>query len=497
MNWFRNKSKPSSGKDELTLKELLSKCRASKDFISFEQSDVYTVSYYKSMVDTATVHRDVLPILNLDPSQSLDYLKKILPVESVLVTGDITKIQSRLLNGNILIQKPLTNKCLLVPAVSKEKRQITIPENEYTVLGPKESFVESLETNLNLLRKRLPIPELYVKELIVGRLTKTKVVVVYIEGIANEDIVNTAIDRISNIDIDQVIDTTYITQMIEDNNNSVFPQLIETERPDRVAGVLSEGKIAILCDGSPSAVTGPTTLVEFFSAFEDYFLTWHVASFFRLIRLFAVSFSVLSTPLYVAVLTFHFEMIPEDLLYTLISSRSGIPFPPIIEAIILELTIELLREAGSRLPSKVGQTIGIVGGIVIGTAAVDAGLTSNVLLIVVALAALASFTTPVYKMSNTIRLLRFPFLLSAQLLGLMGIAICFAFILVHLLKLKSFGSPYIGPVYPLRLRDLKDALFRLPFSQQTVRPFTVLSEKPVRFNHKHHAEKQPDKDIDE
>ncbi|PLT29450.1 spore germination protein [Peribacillus deserti] len=497
MNWFRKKHNPSSGKEDLSLKELLNICKESRDFIFFSQGDVFTVSYYKSMVDTTTVNRDILPVLTRNTSLSLDELKKVLPVESIEVTGNVTDIQNKLLNGNILVQQPNSDRCMLIPATSKEKRQITIPENEYTVLGPKECFVESLETNLNLLRKRLPIPELYVKEIIVGKLTKTKVVVVFIKGIANEDIVNTVINRISNIDIDQVIDTTYITQMIEDNNSSVFPQLIETERPDRVAGVLSEGKIAVLCDGSPSAITGPTTLVEFFSAFEDYFLTWHVASFFRLIRLLAVTFSVMSTPLYVAVLTFHYEMIPEDLLYTLISSRSGIPFPPILEAIILELTIELLREAGSRLPSKVGQTIGIVGGIVIGTAAVDAGLTSNVLLIVVALAALASFTTPVYKMSNTIRLLRFPFLISAQLLGVMGISICFAFILIHLLKLKSLGSPYIGPVYPLRLKDLKDALFRLPFSQQTVRPFTVLSEKPVRFNPRHNAAKQTDKDIDE
>ncbi|MGG1576171.1 spore germination protein, partial [Fictibacillus sp. NRS-1165] len=225
-----------------------------------------------------------------------------------------------------------------------------------------------------------------------------------------------------------------------------------------------------------------------------YFITWHIASFFRLLRLFSVMFSVLSSPIYVAVLTYHYQMIPKDLLSPLIASRSGIPFPPIMEAIILELTIELLREAGARLPTKVGQTIGIVGGIVIGTAAVEAGLTSNVLLIIVALAALASFTTPVYQMSNTIRIIRFPFLLAAQFWGIVGVSMCFGFFLSHLLKLTSLGRPYVGPVYPLRLKDLKDSLYRLPFEKLSRRPMQLLPEDPIRFN-KTRAEKK--QDIDE
>jgi hypothetical protein len=185
-------------------------------------------------------------------------------------------------------------------------------------------------------------------------------------------------------------------------------------------------------------------------------------------------------------------MIPENLLNPLIASRSGIPFPPILEAIILELTIELLREAGARLPTKIGQTIGIVGGIVIGTAAVQAGLTSNVLLIIVALAALASFTTPVYQMGNTIRLIRFPFLITAQLWGLLGVTFCFSYILSHLLKMSSLGRPYLAPVYPLRLADLRDSLFRLPFFMQTKRPLQVRSPVRTRFQPKKHEKSKTD-----
>ncbi|HLG26196.1 MAG TPA: spore germination protein, partial [Paenisporosarcina sp.] len=299
---------------------------------------------------------------------------------------------------------------------------------------------------------------------------------------------------LNDIEFDQIIDSSYIAQIISDNQNSPFPQLLDTERPDRVAAVLAEGKVVILVNGSPQALIGPTTLVEFFSAFEDYYLSWHIASIFRIIRLFAVAFSIFSTPIYVAVVTYHYELIPKELMVTLVASRSNVPFPPILEVIFLEMAIELLREAGARLPTKIGQTIGIVGGIVIGTAAVEAALVSNVLLIIVALAALASFTTPVYKMNNSIRLIRFPFLLFAQLWGLVGVVLCFCFLLVHLVRLTSLGRPFLEPIYPPRWADFQDAIIRLPFSSQSKRPILLRTKDSKRFNKKQAKEK---KDIDE
>ncbi|MFS0892293.1 spore germination protein [Peribacillus frigoritolerans] len=498
--WWGKKGKDDPNKPLNTqcpsLKELINTCKKSADFMSFQQNNINSlcISYFKTLVSPDILHRDILLNLQDKKFKTYDELKNSLPFENILITNDVVQIQEKLLNGFVIIQLYEGDSfSLLVSAMAIEKRAITIPEQEYSVIGPKEAFVESLDINLNMIRKRLPIPELTIKEIIVGKLSKTRICVVYINGIANEENVNTAIQRIQNIEYDQIVDSSFITQMISDNKNSPFPQLIDTERPDRTVSVLAEGKIAILSDGSPSALTGPTTLVELFSAFEDYFLNWHIASTFRLLRLFSVMFSVLSTPLYVAVLTYHYELIPQDLLNTLVASRSGIPFPPVLEAVILELTIELLREAGARLPTKVGQTIGIVGGIVIGTAAVDAGLTSNVLLIIVALAALASFTTPVYQMSNTIRLIRFPFILFAQYLGLLGVAVCFAFVLSHMLSLSSLGRPFIGPIYPLRLKDLKDAFFRLPFNQQRLRPMQVRSEHPARFmDHGKGNQKKPD-----
>jgi hypothetical protein len=455
----------------------------------------YWISYYQSIVDPDVLHKDIMVNLDAADGHSLESVKSVIPIENISITSDVTDIKNKLLTGYVVIQlQEFDSSCLLVQSESHQARSISLPEVEFSVIGPKESFIESMNINLNLVRKRLPIPELTVKKYEVGRLSKTSIAVLYIDGIANEENVNTVIQRVSEIDFDQIVDSSFITQMISDNHRSLFPQLVDTERPDRVAAVLAEGKVVIIVNGSPHALIGPTSLVEFFSAFEDYFLNPLIASTFRIIRLFAVSFSILVTPIYVATLTFHYELIPKDLMGTLITSRRGVPLPPILEAIFLELTIELLREAGARLPTKVGQTIGIVGGIVIGTASVEAGLTSNVLLIIVALAALASFTTPVYQMGNTIRLLRFPFLFFANFYGMLGVVICFCYLLTHLLRLTSLGRPFLEPLFPSRLRDLKDAILRFPFSASPMRPVKLQTENSLRFNPKKAKE---NKDVDE
>ncbi|WP_317889866.1 spore germination protein [Sutcliffiella deserti] len=478
----------------------LKQWRKSDDFVdSFyaEEKTPFHLYYFSSLVDRDIVQKDLLPYFNKEEIGTIEEVALKLPIDDIKVTDDSSEIQDYLLRGYVAVQlKKENTKLALLPAIAKKGRTVSLPEVEFSVVGPKEAFVESLDVNLNLVRKRLPVPQLEVKEYTVGNLSKTRVAVLYLTDIANSENVHTVIQRINDISFDQINDSSYITQLIQDNNNSPFPQFIDTERPDRVASVLAEGKVVILVDGAPHGLIGPTTLFEFFSAFEDYFLNWIIASFFRVVRLFAVIFSILVTPIYVAVLTYHYELIPKDLVSTLVTSRSAIPLPPILEAIILELAIELLREAGARLPTKVGQTIGIVGGIVIGTASVEAGLTSNVLLIIVALSALASFTTPVYQMGNTIRLIRFPFLISAHFLGLLGVTLCFCFLLIHLLRLTSLGRPFLEPLYPLRLADMTDAIIRLPFTLQNKRPVEVQAEETVRFAKKKDKKKKQ-KDIDE
>lgn len=501
---FKSKNKSKSKSDpglveNLTVNELIDQMHKSVDFLRFTCSTEdgrkkIWVNYYYTLIDTDFLHRDILQTITTRPWNSLEDLKDLLPIEIVTISKDSNEIREKLLSGFMYLQIHEHDQIgLLVRSEFIQARAVSLPEVEFSVIGPKESFVENIDSNLNLIRRRLKTPMLTVEQQQLGTVSRTKIAIIYIDGITNKDNVMTVKERLSEVQYDHINDSSYISQLISDNENTIFPLLLDTERPDRVTSALVEGKVVIMVDGSPHGLIGPTTLVEFFSSFEDYYLSYWLSSFFRLIRLFGVAFSILVTPVYVAVLTYHYELIPKDLLSTLISSRREVPLPPILEAIFLELTIELLREAGARLPTKVGQTIGIVGGIVIGTASVEAGLTSNVLLIIVALAALASFTTPVYKMGNTIRLLRFPFLLFAELWGLLGIVFCFCILATHLLRLTSLNKPYLEPIYPPRVQDMKDALLRFPFSFQTKRPNQLRTQKKERMAMK---KQRKQKDID-
>ncbi|KMY50697.1 spore germination protein [Peribacillus loiseleuriae] len=495
-SWFQNKRAQGDTKQENWIQTLAKSEDLKQTFYNNQKTNIrFSLTFLTTLVDEKIIEQSILTSLLDNDFHSIDDLKRIVPIGDIQTCNDPSKIEENLCNGYVLVTIETEEQYFGFIAAKKEiGRGITSPEVEISVIGPKEAFVESIATNLNLIRRRLPVKELIIEEFTIGSLSKTKIAFLHMEGITNQENVNTVRQRLKDVEFDAVTDSSYIVQIISDNSNSPFPQLLDTERPDRVAAVLAEGMIAICVDGSPQVLLTPTTLVDFFSSFEDYYLNWIIASFFRLLRVSAVTFSIMVTPLYVAVLTYHYEIIPHDLLSTLITSRRIVPLPPVLEAIILELTIELLREAGARLPTKVGQTIGIVGGIVIGTASVEAGLTSNVLLILVALAALASFTTPIYKMSNTIRLLRFPFLFFAYLWGLVGIVFCLCILLTHLIRLTSLGRPFLEPFYPTRWTDLQDSLIRFPFKERAMRPQYLRTEKPYRYSKKKASIK---KDIDE
>ncbi|KQX48654.1 spore germination protein [Paenibacillus sp. Root444D2] len=470
----------------------------SSDFFYFyhkTNTEPFFIGYFKSLTESKVLHEHILGTLSKDSDVSLDDLYKLIPVAEKEMSSDWNYIRNKLLRGYVAIQHGLQNtNCLLINAVLSKGRDVTKPEIEFNVEGPKEAFVESLDTNLNLIRKRIPIPKLRIKEIIVGSVSESRVAICYMDGITNEQYVNTCIQRLENLQFDMVSDITLVQQMIEDNSNSIFPQLLGTERTDRVAWSLTMGQVCILVDGSPTAILGPVTLGLFFTSYEDYFLPWIIGSIIRLIRIISVVFSVLASSVYVAVMTYHGHGISNIFLPTIISSRINVPFPPVVEVLIMELVIELLREAGARLPTKIGQTIGIVGGIVLGTAAVEAALTSNFLLIIVALSAMASFTTPVYRMSTTIRILRFPFIIAAQVWGLLGIFICALAVITHLLRLTSLGMPYLVPFYPFRISNLYDTVIRPPFSKFHHRPGFFRTKNPVRFDKRNANLK---KDIDE
>ncbi|WP_158735293.1 spore germination protein [Alteribacillus sp. YIM 98480] len=500
MNFFkRKKSFQAASPKSKNLSEWLSALSdGNEDFMEEIIETPYgniKICYYTTLIDHQRLNVDFLQPLKTTPWRTYKDIQRNIYVDDTAVTNDIPTTNERLLQGFAACQLPdRKEEVLLINAPADVQREVSIPETEFSVIGPQEAFVEKLETNIFLIRKRLPIEDLRIRKLKIGTLSSTETAVFYIDGIADQENVNTIIQRLKEVNFDDVLGANALAQMIQDHSYTVFPQFVNTERPDRVAASLAEGKVVFMSNGSPQAIIGPSTLVELFSSLEDYYLPWHIASFVRMLRLFSVGFSILATPVYVAVLTYHYEMIPKDLLSTLIASRSNIPFPPLIEALFLEFTIELLREAGARLPTKVGQTIGIVGGIVIGQASVEAGLTSNILLIVVALAALASFTTPVYQMGNTVRIIRFPFIVMSAMFGAIGIALMLAFVIAHLIRLESLGRPYLAPFYPLRFTDWKDTFVRLPYNMFQQRPQQMRPKSKAR---KKASKTQKNKDIDE
>ncbi|MBH5318413.1 spore germination protein [Paenibacillus sp. GSMTC-2017] len=445
----------------------------SSDFLHFVYpTPTYTfyICYYKTLVNSNSLNQYILPTVHQLKNESIQKIYEELPFSDRVILTEDKEITKKLLMGFIMLFTPEEEASIALQVIQTESRSIEAPQIEFSVIGPKEAFIESLDTNIMLIRRRLPLTELRVEEYIIGYTTQTRCVVMYIENIANPINIAHMVKRLNSISTDVITDSTSMTQLMEDNIYSLFPQFIETERPDRLVHILSSGGIAVIADGSSQAFSGPATLGQFIVAYEDYYLPWHIGSFFRILRIFAILFSILVTPMYIAVLTYHYQLIPTLLLEPIISSRINLPFPPVMEVIFMELTIELLREAGARLPSKIGQTIGIVGGIVLGTAAVQAALTSNILLILVALSALSSFTVPIFHMSNTIRVLRYPFIIAAAMLGIVGILICGCFLLTHLLRLKSLGTPFLQPFYPLRVQDWKDSIVRAPLNSFKIRP---------------------------
>lgn len=479
--------------------ELINLSRESSDFKTTQictSGQQVSISYFKSLIDDKLLQCNVIiPLQNhtmLSELNQIEDLKEWLPTDDVEITDNVVDIQAKLFKGHAIVElEEHDRKFALVNVASKEGlRKDNNTENEFSVVGPKVGFVEDLDTNIRLLRAQINIPNLIVKELTIGSISKTRVFVIYIDGVTNPQFIQTTEQRLKQIDYDVIWDSSVLDQFISDNSSTPFPLFLSTERRDRVVYALISGQVAIVSDGSPYFVTGPSTLFDFFISPEDYYLPWILGSFFRMIRIFGVIFSLIATSFYIAITTFHYEVIPRDLLEPLIYSRRNVPFPPLIEVLFLEITIEFLREAGARLPSKIGQTLGIVGGIIIGQATVQAGLTSNILVIIVAFSALASFATPIYKMSNAIRFLRFPMIAMTSIWGGIGLFMGITLLVVHISRLTSLGSPYMAPIYPPQVHDLRDSFIRpsyqyTNFRMRFLRPLSLIKYKPKPVRRKH------------
>jgi len=473
----------SLSKDLAVLQDVLKDC---SDLVTREvqpqQGPRTCVLYIDGMVDNHLVDRDILKPL---------VLGKVIPnmdqVASGLTTmGDATVLQTlgdvveHVLSGDAVLLIDGTPRALCYGVRSWPSRAVEEPSTEVTIRGPREGFVETIRLNTALLRRKIKSPALKMVTMSVGRITQTDLVVAYIEGLANPKVVQEVLSRLNRIDIDGVLEGGQLEELIQDSPFSLFPQVQNTERPDTAAAQLLEGRVAILVDGTPFVLIVPVVFIQFLQASEDYYERFWISSTLRLLRYLFMGLALVLPSLYIAVVSFHIEMLPSSLLLSLQVGREGVPFPALVEALLIEVTFEILREAGVRLPRPVGSAIAIVGGLVIGEAAVMAGLVSPIMVISVAITGIASFAIPKYNTAIAIRLLRFPMMIMAGSLGMLGIAAGLSAILLHLCSLRSFGTPYLSPVAPLNWSGMKDTLVRWPLFWSQRRPDVISKANPLR-----------------
>jgi hypothetical protein len=404
----------------------------------------------------------------------------LIPFAQVKVVSNVREVINGVLKANIAVLTDGMGQALVADLKGFEKRSIEEPSAEVSVRGPREGFTESIRVNTSLLRRRIRSPRLKMEPYTVGDLTQTDIAITYIEGIAPNSVLEEVRKRVQRIQIDGVLDSAFIEEFIEDLPFSPFPQVQNTERPDVVCAGLLEGKVAILVDNTPFVLIVPMTFWAGVQAAEDYYERAIYTTFIRWVRFILINMSLVLPSLYVAITTYHPQLIPTTLLISIAAAREGVPFPALVEALMMEFLFEGLREAGVRLPKPIGSAVSIVGALVIGQAAVQAGIISAPMVIIVATTGIASFSFPRYNMGTAYRMLRFPMLLLAGIVGLFGIACGTLAMIIHLSNMRSFGIPYLSPVAPQIPSELKDVLIRAPRWSMTHRPSLISGKEKIR-----------------
>lgn len=356
-------------------------------------------------------------------------------------------------------------------------RSIDKPENEQSIYGPQEAFAEMLRNNTALVRKIIKSENLIAEGVKIGKVSKTRGVMLYISDIANPDLVNEVRRRINGINMDYVISIEEVSMMMEEKTFSLANHFLETERPDRVARALTEGRVALILNGSPHVLVMPTNIFELTHAVSDDYLRIPYANMIRIIRMFAILFSVLLPALYLAVTLFHQEIIPTYLLYSISASRENVPFPSLIELLLMDLSFEMIREAGLRMPGPIGSTLGIVGGLVLGQAAVSAKIVSPIMIIIIAITGIGSFATADYSLSWSFRILRLIFVALAALMGFYGIAVGVFIYALILGDQESFGAPFLSLMPKIKNKSMFNAVFVNPMWNREKRPEFLKTKK--------------------
>lgn len=438
------------------------------------------IIFIDGLVEKEVVNKNIMKPLMLDTLRTNPSLianqgnlltrmkKSILTAVELEEITTFEEVIAGILSGESILLIDGNNAALKISNRGFENRGVQEPPTEVSVRGSREGFTESIRTNTTLLRRKIKSENLLFEAMKIGKVTKTDICITYIHGIVNDKLVNELKRRLSRIDIDGILESGYIEQLIEDDPLSIFPTIGNSEKPDIVAAKLLEGRIAIITDGTPIVLTLPYLFLEALQSSEDYYSRPWFGTLVRWIRLFAFFTTIFLPGIYISAQTYHPEMIPTPLLLSMAAAREGIPFPAFVEIFMLGLFFEVLREAGIRMPRPIGQAVSIVGALVLGEAAVNAGLVSNPAVMVIAISGISGFVVPAHNASAT--LMRLILTILATISGLFGILIGFIFILLHLTSLRSFGISYLSPMAPSNLSDLKDVVIKTPIWAMRNRP---------------------------
>ena len=435
------------------------------------------MAYLEGMVDKNMLNLSVYPqLLSKELSDEIgeacpvDYLmENVLTVNKVDKAQKYTDIVLEMLSGASALFIEGCNECILLDTRGYSKRNIEQPVTETVVRGSQEGLTEDLRTNLTMIRRIIKNEKLVTEILTIGERNNSNCAIIYLEGIANPEVVEEVKKRINKISTDFVMGDGMIEQFIEDNPFMLFPQILTTERPDRAASFIMEGQVVIIGDGTPFALTVPVTFFRLLQTSEDTFARWPYGTFLRLIRMFGLFCATLLPGLYTAIALFHPEAIPTELLSNIATAKETVPFPTLLEVFIMEIAFELIREGGVRVPSVIGQTLGIVGALILGQAAVSAGLVSPTVVIIVSITALGNFAIPNYSLALAIRIERFFFIFIGAILGMYGISLMIFILAVTACSMKSFGVPFFAPVAP-KTKTNPDVIVRYPIWMQKNRP---------------------------
>ncbi|NLY45440.1 MAG: spore germination protein [Tissierella sp.] len=449
-----------------------------RDFQTLCNTEVM-VCYLNGFIDKEALNDNILqPLIEnlLSPMDITDtvYITEIREITSYqeAITG--------IIEGHVALFHEDLDKAFILNLCDYEKRPVEVSGSEQVIRGPKEAFIEDLHVNKTLVRRKIRNNNLVFEDFVLGKHTNTIVSLVYVKGIVNEEILAELKSRIKEIKTDAVLDSNYIGEYIDDTPNSFVPTVYNTEKPDVLAGKILEGRIGIICDGSPNVLTVPKIFIECLMTAEDYYLKPMHATYLRIIRAICLIISVTLEGIYIALANFHQEMIPTPLLISMAGQREGVPLTSFLEALFMIMFFEIMKEAGLRLPKSIGHTVTLIGGLVIGQAAVDAGIISAIMIIVVSATGIAEFVNPTLR--ELIVISRLILIFFGAFLGIYGIVCGLIVFVYYLTSIKSFGVPYLYPIAPYDKKGMKDFIIRAPIKKMNCRPEYISNKNSKKRN---------------